>query len=185
MLTDAANVIFQTAKRRCYTLSKKLADQPSNVDDLLDDDAWDALDEMEGRVKRTVPKAWIPEGMDPVLEELPKWELLSDVLQEIEEEILRQESLTSACFIMIILPQGSLNGRCERFEYGVSYDFILPIIRSCQRVPFRDGRRCAQRPAWSKNDGGEAAPISVLEGYTRKPEARWKESIAWHSADES
>lgn len=94
MLTDAANVIFQTAKRRCYTLSKKLADQPSNVDNILDDqDAWDALDEVEGRVKR--PKAWIPDGMDPVLEELPKWELLSDVLQEIEEETLRQESIAN------------------------------------------------------------------------------------------
>jgi len=104
MLTDAANVIFQTAKRRCYTLSKKLADQPSNVDNLLDDqDAWDALDEVEGRTKR--PKAWIPDGMDPVLEELPKWELLSDVLQEIEEETLRQESLASVCFIIVIWPQ--------------------------------------------------------------------------------
>ncbi|KAL4069136.1 hypothetical protein J3A83DRAFT_4096140 [Scleroderma citrinum] len=98
MLTDAANIIFQTAKRRCYTLSKKLADQPSNLDNLDDQDAWDVLDEMEGRAKQpaaTLPKAWIPDEMDPVLEELPKWELLSDVLQEIEEETLRQESLTS------------------------------------------------------------------------------------------
>ncbi|KAH7884060.1 hypothetical protein F5I97DRAFT_1897941 [Phlebopus sp. FC_14] len=99
MLTDAANIIFQTAKRRCYTLSKKSADQLSNVIDLVDDDdAWDALDEMEGRQKQPMArpqKPWIPEGMDPVLEELPKWDLLADVLQEIEEEIMRQESLSS------------------------------------------------------------------------------------------
>ena len=32
--------------------------------------------------------------MDPVLEELPKWNLLADVLKEIEEEMMRQESLS-------------------------------------------------------------------------------------------
>lgn len=36
---------------------------------------------------------WLPEGMDPVLEELPKWNLLSEILQEAEEEMIRQESL--------------------------------------------------------------------------------------------
>ena len=99
MLTDAANVIFQTAKRRCYTLSKTNADRPSAMIDLEDDeDAWDVLDELEGRgVRRPAkpPKRWLPEGMDPVLEELPKWDLLADVLHEIEEEIMRQESLSS------------------------------------------------------------------------------------------
>ncbi|KIJ60516.1 hypothetical protein HYDPIDRAFT_177372 [Hydnomerulius pinastri MD-312] len=99
MLTDAANIIFQTAKRRCYTLSKKSADRPSAVTDLVDDeDAWDALDAVEGRVKQPTAssqKPWVPDGMDPVLEELPKWDLLADVLQEIEEEILRQESLSA------------------------------------------------------------------------------------------
>ena len=63
-----------------------------------DEDAWDVLDELEGRgVRRPAktPKRWLPEGMDPVLEELPKWDLLADVLHEIEEEIMRQESLSS------------------------------------------------------------------------------------------
>ena len=98
MLSDAANTIFQTAKRRCYTLSRTNADRPSAVIDLVDDeDAWDALDDIEGRGKRPVkpPKPWIPDGMDPVLEELPKWDLLADVLHEIEEETMRQESLSS------------------------------------------------------------------------------------------
>lgn len=76
------------------------------IDLVDDDDAWDALDEIEGLA---VPPAkdngntnasdrdkrprWLPEGMDPVLEELPKWNLLADVLQEIEEEMPRLESL--------------------------------------------------------------------------------------------
>jgi DNA excision repair protein ERCC-4 len=65
-----------------------------------DEDAWDAVDEIEGQVgvktARTSErkrKDWIPDGMEPVLEELPKWSLLADVLQEIEEEMMRQESL--------------------------------------------------------------------------------------------
>lgn len=32
--------------------------------------------------------------MDPVLEELPKWSLLGSILDEIEDEIMRQEALT-------------------------------------------------------------------------------------------
>ncbi|KAI6126207.1 hypothetical protein EV401DRAFT_2226317 [Pisolithus croceorrhizus] len=97
MLTDAANIIIQTAKRRCYTLSKKSADRPDDVT-FDDQDGWDALDDMEGFRGQPVDKpkkSWIPEGLDPVAEELPKWELLADVLQEVEEEILRHGSLTN------------------------------------------------------------------------------------------
>ncbi|PPQ68865.1 hypothetical protein CVT24_007674, partial [Panaeolus cyanescens] len=115
MLTDAAHVIFQTAKRRCFTISA-LPAQTTNKDpiviDLADDeDAWDALDEIEGggggsrdkgkgKEKEQEKDAggeerpgWLPRGMDPVLEELPKWNLLSDVLLEIEGEMVRQENL--------------------------------------------------------------------------------------------
>ncbi|KZT25479.1 hypothetical protein NEOLEDRAFT_1178275 [Neolentinus lepideus HHB14362 ss-1] len=98
LLTDAANVIFQVAKRRCYTLSRKLTLPPSSANeiDLADDEeAWAALDEVEfgasarrGSEKKNERK-WLPDGMDPVLEELPKWETLAEVLQEIEEEMLR------------------------------------------------------------------------------------------------
>ncbi|KAG9310432.1 hypothetical protein JVU11DRAFT_9572 [Chiua virens] len=99
MLTDAANLILQNAKRRCYTLSRTNADRPSTAIDPVDDEnAWDALDDMEGHGQRSpekIPKPWIPDGMDPILEELPKWDLLADVLHEIEEEIMRQESLSS------------------------------------------------------------------------------------------
>ncbi|THH13224.1 hypothetical protein EW146_g6966 [Bondarzewia mesenterica] len=104
LLTDAAHIIFQSAKRRCYNLSAPVA--PPVIDLADDDEAWDALDEAEGRMiskenradtdaeKRRCPK-WLPDGMDPVLEELPKWSLLADVLKEIEEEIMRQESTGS------------------------------------------------------------------------------------------
>jgi DNA excision repair protein ERCC-4 len=72
-----------------------------------DEDAWNALDEIHGQVGVKSDKAkgkekekesggkppWVPDDIDPVLEELPKWTLLAQVLQEIEEEMMRQESL--------------------------------------------------------------------------------------------
>ncbi|KAK0467113.1 uncharacterized protein EV420DRAFT_666448 [Desarmillaria tabescens] len=88
MLTDVANIIFSVAKRRCFTSSVPSAPQ---LDD--DDDAWQVLDEIQGErpdTKSDRPK-WIPRGMDPVLEELPKWSLLAEVLEEIEGEIVKIE----------------------------------------------------------------------------------------------
>ena len=104
MLTDAANIIFQSARRRCYTMSsisKKV------VIDLADDeDAWEALNEAEGMINSVGDKGkgkqtesrpkWLPDGVDPVLEELPKWHLLSEILLEAEGEIIRQENLKKA-----------------------------------------------------------------------------------------
>jgi len=90
--------------------AKKAIAAPSTPDPYDDEDAWAVLDELEGRAEPSLngrnggavepvsvrrPR-WLPEGMDPVLEELPKWSLLADVLQEIEEEMIRLESrLTS------------------------------------------------------------------------------------------
>jgi hypothetical protein len=68
------------SERRCYTMSsipKKV------VIDLADDeDAWNALDEAEGITSSAADKRkgketdvrlkWLPGGLDPVLEELPK-----------------------------------------------------------------------------------------------------------------
>ncbi len=88
MLTDAANIIFSVAKQRCFTSSVASAPQ---LDD--DDDAWQVLDEIQGERPATNgdrPR-WIPRGMDPVLEELPKWSLLAEVLEEIEGEIVKIE----------------------------------------------------------------------------------------------
>ncbi|PPQ88277.1 hypothetical protein CVT25_005440 [Psilocybe cyanescens] len=51
MLTDAANIIFQSAQRRCFTISSTSKKVVAPVIDLTeDDDAWAALDEAEGVV---------------------------------------------------------------------------------------------------------------------------------------
>ncbi|KAI5115404.1 hypothetical protein M0805_005239 [Coniferiporia weirii] len=98
---------------------KKESKQTQYEIELVDDeDAWAALDEAEGRtedssvglanagegrkneiqssVQLTTRKKWLPKGMEPVLEELPKWGLLADVLQEIEEEVVRLMSSKSS-----------------------------------------------------------------------------------------
>jgi DNA excision repair protein ERCC-4 len=115
LLTDAAHIIIKTAKRRCYVL-REAAEKPTRaLTDVIeisdDEDAWEALDEAEGRIPRTPATAggkdkdhiksrprpaWIPKNIEPVLEELPKWHLLSETLKEIEGEIMRQESLPSS-----------------------------------------------------------------------------------------
>ena len=116
LFTDAANIIFQVAKRRCFTVSSPSKTQTTpHVINLDDDDAWEAIDELamettgksEGKKRQTEHEArpfWIPEGMEPELEELPKWTLVAEILKEIDEEILRQESLGGnrpACTISI------------------------------------------------------------------------------------
>lgn len=97
MLTDAANIIFTFAKRRCYTMS---APTEKKVSDADDDQDWDVLNELEGRAKNLTSEAstsnrrprWLPDGMEPVLEELPKWTLVGAALQEIEEEMIRRST---------------------------------------------------------------------------------------------
>jgi DNA excision repair protein ERCC-4 len=115
LLSDAAHIIFETAKRRCYVLRGAL-ERPTRVStdviDISDDeDAWEALDEAEGHIRSAPPTTgrkdqdqiksrprptWLPKSIEPVLEELPKWHLLAETLKEIEEEIMRQESLSSS-----------------------------------------------------------------------------------------
>ena len=115
LLSDASHIIFETAKRRCYVL-REAPEVPTRVStdviDISDDEeAWEALDEAEGRIRgaptttgrqdqdliKSCPRpTWLPRSIEPVLEELPKWHLLAETLKEVEEEIMRQESFSSS-----------------------------------------------------------------------------------------
>jgi DNA excision repair protein ERCC-4 len=61
LFLDAADTIFTTAKRRVYTGKMSNADLASNSDA-------------------------VPQSLEPVLEEFPKWAQLADILQEIEQD---------------------------------------------------------------------------------------------------
>lgn len=99
LLTDAANVIFQYAKRRCY-VTTKVREHEAEAINVDDEDAWEALLEAEGSLSKVTPSmaqsktqpAWLPRGLEPVLEELPKWSLVSGALHEIEEEMIHREA---------------------------------------------------------------------------------------------
>ena len=63
LFLDAAHIVFSTAKERVYLKS-------------------DAKSEAT-----PAPGEEMPQGMNVVLEELPKWGMLKEVLEEIENEI--------------------------------------------------------------------------------------------------
>jgi DNA excision repair protein ERCC-4 len=105
---DAANTLFHVAKRRAYIPPprKKKAPPPAAVVNETgggggDEDEEEALREAERAERETTGfggrgqrdwedvkegNVW-PPGVEPVLEELPKWGLLASVLEEIEEDI--------------------------------------------------------------------------------------------------
>lgn len=109
LFLDAANVLFSTAKKRAYITKPKAAPAPRSRSvtpaEAEEEADWDALREVEAGPSVTTNngkgnasgnarqhnfnanKGKWPEGVEPVLEELPKWGLLAQVLEEIETEI--------------------------------------------------------------------------------------------------
>ncbi len=109
---DAADVLFKTAKRRAYVSKKDRNSRSVSVASSSagtggeDDDELDALREAENATpepghpvsaragrhengRNRTRSSW-PTGVEPVLEELPKWRLLGSVLEEIESEMASQ-----------------------------------------------------------------------------------------------
>ncbi|KAJ9122540.1 hypothetical protein QFC22_001969 [Naganishia vaughanmartiniae] len=89
---DAANTLFQSAKKRAYITAPKNNPPTSGQTSGDNDEDWEALREAESDangypIMRKKPRNKWPEGVTPVLEELPKWKLLGEVLEEIETEI--------------------------------------------------------------------------------------------------
>ncbi|KAG9125509.1 hypothetical protein FRC07_007311 [Ceratobasidium sp. 392] len=93
LYTDAANVLLTSARRRCYVNVAPEHQARARAGAQMDEE-WALLDEMEGRGGSTRAKEkggrpkWLPHNMEPVLEELPKWGVLADVLKEIDEMII-------------------------------------------------------------------------------------------------
>ncbi|CAE6488441.1 unnamed protein product [Rhizoctonia solani] len=93
LYTDAANVLLTSARRRCYINVAPEHRQRLQESAAMDEE-FAMLDEIEGREPggrqpdRGQRPAWLPHTMEPVLEELPKWKVLADVLKEIDESII-------------------------------------------------------------------------------------------------
>ncbi len=71
LFTEAAHAIFEHAKRRVYLLKRKAAAQP------------------KGLGKRALPPQVSATDLLPVLEPMPKWTLVEEILDEIEDERAR------------------------------------------------------------------------------------------------
>lgn len=120
LYTDAANVLLTSARRRCYiNVAPEHRVRLREAEDM--DAEWAMLDEMEGRAgggggsaaKEKRP-AWLPHNMEPVLEELPKWGVLGEVLKEIDENIIAN-SMQHCEFYFCSIGGGQLRG------HGISY----------------------------------------------------------------
>ncbi|KAI5452177.1 DNA repair protein RAD16 [Naganishia albida] len=88
---DAANTLFQSAKKRAYITISKDKPWPTSAPTDDNEEDWAALRDAESDhngypIIQKKKQKW-PAGVQPVLEELPKWKLLGDVLEEIETEI--------------------------------------------------------------------------------------------------
>lgn len=84
--------------------------------------------EREREKKHKERLSWVPPGIVPVLEEQPKWQLLADVLAEIEEDLHWAPVDLRTSFLPFPLPSRRLIafGRAD----GVSNDTILVMCSS-------------------------------------------------------
>ena len=90
LFMDAANVIFHEAKRRVYIWDEARAQQvrPAGDQDYADDEEALRQAEQGNRPQPATSTAGpVPPEVEPVLEENPKWHLLQEVLDEVEQEI--------------------------------------------------------------------------------------------------
>ena len=162
--------------------------QAAPVADIAEDeDGWQALDEIEGGSMSRKDKgkgkddrpSWLPDGMEPILEELPKWNLLAEVLREAEEEIIRQESLRksitgnhhASCIYENHSSLFFISLRNPRKQHHPCHGLFNADLQRRYGVPFRNGPRRPQRFQRPQNDDAEAPALLVAEVTARRAEA--------------
>lgn len=88
---DAANVIFTEAKARCFIGDLKAATTTRTSTGTVESTDGIDIDEEEAAFGPGPQQRkrfwWLPPGIEPTFEELPKWQLLREVLDEIEQHI--------------------------------------------------------------------------------------------------
>lgn len=99
LFTEAAHIIITTAKARCYVMAPKQSAPAESTDD-----EWAILDEVQGTTGPTREDGprwlpWMPQEMQPVLEEPGKWSVLAEVLLEIEHEMMSRPSRLSEIYL--------------------------------------------------------------------------------------
>ncbi|KAN0059816.1 DNA repair protein RAD16 [Thecaphora frezii] len=177
---DAANTIFIEAKRRAYIWNEKNADIPASVEDDVDEDAEEALREAEAGASSVrgegvgTDETLVPKEVTPVLEELPKWQLLKDVLDEIEQEIHFSEvDLTGPTNNTILIMTNS-ERTCSQIREILSTMHLCPenspgklLMRKLLRNYFFWKGGLGKLNANLKNDGQASTPASSTDRAER------------------
>nr|WJN24994.1 single-stranded DNA endonuclease [Tranzscheliella williamsii] len=144
LFMDAANIIFNEAKKRVYLWNdSKSLHNASNEADQHADDEQAFLEAEYGRGAAQGSSSRInamPPEVEPVLEENPKWQLLREVLDEIEQEIHFNQNdtigpaATTSNTILIM---------CNTERTGFQLRQILASMDECP--PEQPGQRLMQR----------------------------------------
>ncbi|KAF2798883.1 DNA repair endonuclease XPF [Melanomma pulvis-pyrius CBS 109.77] len=100
LFLDAADTIFTTAKRRVYTGKLANADIQNN------------------------PKA-VPDSLEPVLEEFPKWTQLAEILEEIEQDAYLNPILQDSSNGSILIMCGD-QGTCRQLREFLQTMYVRP-----------------------------------------------------------
>jgi len=104
LFTSAADTIFSVAKNRVYLKQNSSTATDSNAISILPGDPTEEEEEAMREIEEITVNAaqgsgyglnlaadtswdWLPKDIEPVLENQPKWQLLKDVLKEIEENL--------------------------------------------------------------------------------------------------
>ncbi|CAO1631937.1 unnamed protein product [Jaminaea pallidilutea] len=160
MLLDAANTIFNQARARAYVgdidLTAETQDHQNGTNgdgaiDVDEDEEEAAFGESSTSTKRSWHPKWLPPGIEPVLEELPKWHLLREVLDEIEQEIYFTEEkpgdVVSPNNTVLIMTSGDRNcNQIRRFLSSMGDCVIGAQDDEIQRKSeFAPGRKMMRR----------------------------------------
>ncbi|PWN26961.1 hypothetical protein BDZ90DRAFT_260642 [Jaminaea rosea] len=122
---EASNVVFNTARARAY-LGKVDSNATTTEPRVQHGDGAGGVDEDEDEIEAAggaaassshawAPK-WLPPGITPVLEEQPKWHLLREVLDEIEQHLsFTEEKDISPNNTILIMTNGQRSARQVRW----------------------------------------------------------------------
>lgn len=100
LFLDAADTIFTTAKRRVYTGKMSTADLANSVN-------------------------VVPDSLEPVLEEFPKWNQLAEILQEIEQDAYFNPTPQDTSNGSILIMCGD-QGTCSQLREYLQTMYVVP-----------------------------------------------------------
>ncbi|KAL9101201.1 MAG: hypothetical protein Q9163_003519 [Psora crenata] len=154
LFLDAANTIFETAKRRVYS-GRPVGEEAPGASGAL------------------------PQSLRPVLEELPKWALLADILDEIERDAYFNPGVRDDSNATILI-MCSDQGTCRQLREYLQNMHVGPEDEDAETKPsavFMMRRKLRNYLNWKKDFARVSASLftenqKALEGFTSVSDQR-------------